>query len=48
MAVLSGAIAHGIYGEYGDACIDAKVNAYLRSGTLPTRDLTCQKLPSAG
>jgi pimeloyl-ACP methyl ester carboxylesterase len=41
LLTLRGAIAHGIYGEYGNACIDAKVNAYLESGTLPTRALAC-------
>jgi pimeloyl-ACP methyl ester carboxylesterase len=32
---------HGAYGEYGNACVDAAVNAYLDSGKLPSRDLTC-------
>lgn len=34
---------HGMYGEYGDACIDATVNAYLATGRLPQRDLTCDR-----
>lgn len=34
---------HGMYGEYGNACIDATVNAYLASGRLPRRDLTCDR-----
>ncbi|MGP4024150.1 alpha/beta hydrolase [Actinomadura sp. 3N407] len=47
LLTLRGTIAHGIYGEYGNACIDAKVNAYLESGTLPTGHLTCRKPPLA-
>ncbi|WP_067462281.1 alpha/beta hydrolase [Actinomadura macra] len=49
LLTLRDAIAHGIYGEYGDTCIDEKVNAYLRTGTLPTQDLTCRMpSPAAG
>ncbi|MDP9869571.1 MULTISPECIES: alpha/beta hydrolase [Streptosporangium] len=33
--------AHGIYGEYGNTCVDAKVNAYLATGTLPAADPIC-------
>ncbi|RFS84044.1 alpha/beta hydrolase [Actinomadura spongiicola] len=33
--------AHGIYGEYADPCVDAKVNTYLATGTLPTTDQSC-------
>jgi hypothetical protein len=29
LLTLREAIAHGIYGEYGNACVDARVNAYL-------------------
>ena len=43
LLTLDGAIAHGVYGEYGDACVDEKVNAYLESGRLPAGDLTCRK-----
>jgi pimeloyl-ACP methyl ester carboxylesterase len=43
LLTLRGAIGHGIYGEYGDDCVDRKVNAYLESGTLPTKGLTCLK-----
>ncbi|GAB2595779.1 alpha/beta hydrolase [Streptomyces capparidis] len=48
LLTLRGAIAHGVYGEYGDACVDAKVNAYLESGTLPAGNVTCHKPPSMG
>lgn len=33
---------HGLYGEYGNACVDAAVNAYLATGRLPRRDVTCR------
>ncbi|MFH9616626.1 alpha/beta hydrolase [Streptomyces pratensis] len=36
-----GARQHGLYGEYGSACVDGRVNDYLRTGRLPARDLTC-------
>ncbi|MGW4409716.1 alpha/beta hydrolase [Nonomuraea sp. NPDC004702] len=42
LLTLRGAIAHGIYGEYGNACVDAKVNAYLATGALPATDQTCR------
>ncbi|GGT27008.1 alpha/beta hydrolase [Nonomuraea spiralis] len=41
LLTLRGATAHGIYGEHGNACVDAKVNAYLATGALPTADATC-------
>ncbi|MFA1550969.1 alpha/beta hydrolase [Actinomadura chokoriensis] len=41
LLTLRGATAHGIYGEYGNACVDAEVNAYLATGTLPATDPTC-------
>jgi len=34
---------HGVYGEYGSTCVDNVVNAYLDTGRLPARDLTCVK-----
>ncbi|MFI6179048.1 alpha/beta hydrolase [Nonomuraea sp. NPDC051191] len=42
LLTLRGVTAHGIYGEYGDACVDAKVNAYLATGALPATDQTCR------
>ncbi|GAB2842906.1 alpha/beta hydrolase [Actinocorallia aurea] len=33
--------AHGLYGEYGSACVDTAVNAYLATGVLPPADRTC-------
>jgi pimeloyl-ACP methyl ester carboxylesterase len=41
LLTLSGTTAHGIYGEYGNACVDAAVNAYLATGALPATDPTC-------
>ncbi|MFI6390043.1 alpha/beta hydrolase [Nonomuraea sp. NPDC050540] len=41
LLTLRGATGHGIHGEYGDARVDAKVNAYLATGTLPATDPTC-------
>ncbi|MFI1979152.1 alpha/beta hydrolase [Streptomyces wedmorensis] len=42
LLTVQGARQHGLYGEYGNTCVDDHVNAYLRTGQLPTRDLTCQ------
>ncbi|MEU7458689.1 alpha/beta hydrolase [Streptosporangium roseum] len=42
LLTLRGSTAHGIYGEYGNACVDAKVNAYLATGTLPATDQVCR------
>ncbi|MFJ6661778.1 alpha/beta hydrolase [Streptomyces sp. NPDC091377] len=33
---------HGVFGEYGNACADGQVNAYLATGELPGRDVTCR------
>jgi pimeloyl-ACP methyl ester carboxylesterase len=33
---------HGVYAEYGNSCIDDRVNAYLASGALPATDGTCR------
>ncbi|MFH8292883.1 alpha/beta hydrolase [Streptomyces sp. NPDC018059] len=32
---------HGVYGDYGNACVDGQVNAYLATGKLPGRDRIC-------
>ncbi|HET6294515.1 MAG TPA: alpha/beta fold hydrolase [Kribbella sp.] len=34
--------SHGIYGEYGNQCVDNLVNNYLASNMLPTKDATCR------
>ncbi|WJV50208.1 alpha/beta fold hydrolase [Streptomyces flavofungini] len=41
LITLKGANRHGIYGFYGNACVDANVNTYLATGKLPGKDLTC-------
>ncbi|MFP3986060.1 alpha/beta hydrolase [Streptomyces sp. E11-3] len=42
LLTVEGARQHGLYGEYGNACVDERVNAYLRTGRLPGHDLTCE------
>ncbi|MFF3123638.1 alpha/beta hydrolase [Streptomyces sp. NPDC057908] len=42
LLTVEGARRHGLYGEYGNACVDGRVNAYLRTGRLPAHDLTCE------
>ncbi|MFE6159249.1 alpha/beta fold hydrolase [Streptomyces sp. NPDC056486] len=42
LVTLPGARQHGIFGEYGNACADAQVNAYLTDGRLPGRDVSCR------
>ncbi|WP_316529353.1 alpha/beta fold hydrolase [Kitasatospora brasiliensis] len=43
LVTLRGADQHGLYGMYGNACVDGAVNAYLAGGRLPEADLTCDK-----
>ncbi|MFD5625857.1 alpha/beta hydrolase [Streptomyces sp. NPDC127072] len=45
LLTLKGARQHGLYGEYGNACVDGRVNAYLRTGRLPAHDLACAVQP---
>ncbi|MEU1799576.1 alpha/beta hydrolase [Streptomyces sp. NPDC019937] len=42
LLTVDGARQHGLYGEYGNTCVDERVNAYLRTGRLPAHDLTCE------
>ncbi|MFH8476498.1 alpha/beta hydrolase [Streptomyces sp. NPDC018000] len=42
LLTVKGARQHGLYGEYGNACVDKRVNTYLRTGRLPAHDLTCE------
>uniref|UniRef100_UPI003F496B6B alpha/beta hydrolase n=1 Tax=Streptomyces achromogenes TaxID=67255 RepID=UPI003F496B6B len=42
LLTVDGARQHGLYGEYGNTCVDEHVNAYLRTGRLPTHDLNCE------
>ncbi|MBZ4321197.1 alpha/beta hydrolase [Streptomyces huiliensis] len=43
LLTLQGADHHGQFGEYGNACVDGRVNAYLATGRLPATDTTCPK-----
>ncbi|WP_331773075.1 alpha/beta hydrolase (plasmid) [Embleya sp. NBC_00888] len=43
LVTLQGANQHGVFGSYGNACVDNQVNAYLATGTLPATDPTCVK-----
>lgn len=43
LITLKGANRHGLYGRYGSTCVDDRVNSYLATGTLPSKDLTCLK-----
>ncbi|MBD0670435.1 alpha/beta hydrolase [Streptomyces sp. CBMA156] len=43
LLTLAGAAQHADYAVYGNACVDTAVNAYLATGRLPARDLTCAK-----
>ncbi|MFE0651135.1 alpha/beta hydrolase [Streptomyces sp. NPDC059534] len=42
LLTVEGARQHGLYGEYGNSCVDERVNAYLSTGRLPADDLTCE------
>jgi pimeloyl-ACP methyl ester carboxylesterase len=41
MVTLPGARIHAVFGNYGNACVDDQVIAYLRTGRLPAADMTC-------
>ncbi|MFI0259637.1 alpha/beta hydrolase [Streptomyces sp. NPDC017056] len=43
LLTLKGANRHALYGQYGNSCVDAKVNRYLATGELPAGDETCVK-----
>ncbi|MET7301671.1 alpha/beta hydrolase [Embleya sp. NPDC005575] len=43
LVTLRGANQHGVFGSYGNACVDSRVNAYLATGNLPATDPTCVK-----
>ncbi|MFF3731675.1 alpha/beta hydrolase [Streptomyces sp. NPDC002476] len=43
LITLTGANRHGIYGDYGNACVDDQVNRYLATGEVPAKDRTCAK-----
>ncbi len=41
LVTLRNARTHGVFGEYGNECVDRLVIDYLGSGTLPSTDRTC-------
>ncbi|MGW4706075.1 alpha/beta hydrolase [Streptomyces sp. NPDC004285] len=41
LLTVKGARQHGLYGEYGNVCVDTRVTAYLKTGRLPAHDPTC-------
>jgi pimeloyl-ACP methyl ester carboxylesterase len=41
LLTLKNARKHGIFGEYGNNCVDDRVISYLLSGRLPATDQTC-------
>jgi len=43
LITLRGADQHAVYGVFGSTCTDTAVNAYLDTGRLPTRDITCER-----
>ncbi|MFI7273072.1 alpha/beta fold hydrolase [Streptomyces sp. NPDC049879] len=42
LLTVTGARQHGLYGEYGNACVDTRVTTYLRTGRLPAHDPSCR------
>ncbi|MBW5421382.1 alpha/beta fold hydrolase [Streptomyces sp. BG9H] len=42
LLTVPGANQHGVYADYGNACVDKRVNAYLDTGELPARDVVCR------
>lgn len=43
LVTLRGADQHAVYGVFGDSCTDTAVNAYLATGRLPAKDVTCER-----
>jgi pimeloyl-ACP methyl ester carboxylesterase len=41
LLTLRDARIHAVYANYGNACVDGRVNGYLRTGVLPARDISC-------
>ena len=48
MVTVAGGVGHGIYGGDPKSCADKTATAYLTTGKLPARDVTCQAAPAAG
>ncbi|MFE7600669.1 alpha/beta hydrolase [Streptomyces sp. NPDC057494] len=45
LLTVTGARQHGLYGEYGNTCVDRQVTTYLSTGRLPAHDPTCTSRP---
>ncbi|MGW3949463.1 alpha/beta hydrolase [Streptomyces sp. NPDC004752] len=43
LVTLRGADQHAVFGVFGSACVDGRVNAYLATGRLPAKDVTCAR-----
>ncbi|MFY1635849.1 alpha/beta hydrolase [Solwaraspora sp. WMMB335] len=41
LLTLVGAARHGLYGQYGNECVDTTVTDYLDTGRLPADDVDC-------
>lgn len=48
LVTVTGSDRHGVYGAYGNSCVDGTVNAYLRTGKLPATDVDCAAAGSGG
>lgn len=46
MVAVAGGVGHGIYGT--KSCADKTATAYLTTGKLPLKDMTCKAAPAAG
>ncbi|MEV0126691.1 alpha/beta hydrolase [Streptomyces sp. NPDC050703] len=42
LVTVPGSAQHGVFGDYGNTCVDRQVNSYLADGRLPKRDVTCR------
>lgn len=42
LLTLRDARIHAVYANYGNVCVDDRVNEYLRTGVLPADDVTCR------
>ncbi|MFJ7203925.1 alpha/beta hydrolase [Streptomyces sp. NPDC098789] len=47
MVLASGGVGHGVYLSTPTACANTPVNAYLSTGRLPAKDVTCHNPPPA-
>ncbi|MER7466888.1 alpha/beta hydrolase [Streptomyces sp. NPDC097981] len=45
MVLAQGGEGHGVYLSYGGSCANEPVNAYLATGRLPEKDVTCRATP---